>query len=181
MLVRSSGSSDSALINGAVLALAARAEWRRPRPAIVKSGLTPLRSRVSPRGIIESGEPRDRRRGRRLGMGKARQSRVVGAAEFAVEIGGLRVERREGLDGAWIFGRPVETGPREALQNIFKVAGGLRVSRGVGRCELALRSVQAGAIPQAIPEPSTWALMRLGFATLGFAGWRAAKERGAMA
>jgi hypothetical protein len=26
-----------------------------------------------------------------------------------------------------------------------------------------------------VPEPSTWAMMALGFATLGFAGWRRAR------
>ena len=32
-----------------------------------------------------------------------------------------------------------------------------------------------GAVPQAIPEPSTWAMMPLGFAGLGFAGYRRAR------
>ncbi len=28
----------------------------------------------------------------------------------------------------------------------------------------------------AVPEPSTWAMMLLGFAGLGFAGWRRARQ-----
>jgi hypothetical protein len=30
-----------------------------------------------------------------------------------------------------------------------------------------------------VPEPSTWAMLLLGFAGLGFAGWRRASKRGA--
>jgi len=37
-----------------------------------------------------------------------------------------------------------------------------------------IRYVTGGSA--AIPEPSTWALMALGFAGLGFAGWRAARR-----
>jgi hypothetical protein len=32
--------------------------------------------------------------------------------------------------------------------------------------------VTTGGGPPAVPEPSTWALMLVGFAGLGFAGWR---------
>ena len=53
--------------------------------------------------------------GRRLGVGEARQSGFVDAAEFAVEIGGLHVQVRERRDGAWIFGRPVEAGSGQEL------------------------------------------------------------------
>jgi PEP-CTERM motif len=35
--------------------------------------------------------------------------------------------------------------------------------------------------PNAIPEPSTWAMMLLGFAGLGFAGYRARKQTAALA
>ncbi len=35
-------------------------------------------------------------------------------------------------------------------------------------------------IRSSIPEPSTWAMMLLGFAGLGFAGYRRAKSRGPM-
>jgi hypothetical protein len=44
--------------------------------------------------------------GRRLRLGEARESRVVDAAEFAVEISGLQVRKRR--DDAWIFLGPVE-------------------------------------------------------------------------
>ena len=42
---------------------------------------------------------------RRLGVREARQSGVVDAAEFAIQIGGLR------RNGARIFVGPVEAGP----------------------------------------------------------------------
>jgi hypothetical protein len=35
-----------------------------------------------------------------------------------------------------------------------------------------------GAVPQAVPEPSTWAMMLVGFAGLGFAGHRSARRAG---
>jgi PEP-CTERM motif len=35
-----------------------------------------------------------------------------------------------------------------------------------------------GAVPQAVPEPSTWAMMLVGFAGLGFAGHRSARQAG---
>ena len=53
--------------------------------------------------------------GRRLGMGEARQSSLIDAAEFAVEISGLHVQVRERRDGARIFVGPVEPGPSQKL------------------------------------------------------------------
>ena len=50
--------------------------------------------------------------GRGLGVGEARQSGVVDAAELAVEIGGLHLERR---DGVRIFVGPVEPRPGQQL------------------------------------------------------------------
>src|ERR1700722_13989703 len=46
--------------------------------------------------------------GRRLGLREARQSRLVDAAKLAVDIGCLYVQVREGGNGAWIFGGPVQ-------------------------------------------------------------------------
>jgi outer membrane lipase/esterase len=38
---------------------------------------------------------------------------------------------------------------------------------------------EAVALAKAVPEPSTWAMMLTGFATLGFAGWRRQRESAA--
>ncbi|HEY5205943.1 MAG TPA: hypothetical protein VIJ63_15255, partial [Roseiarcus sp.] len=48
-------------------------------------------------------------------MGEARQSSVVDAAKFAVDIGGLHVEVRERRDGGRIFVGPVKPGARQQL------------------------------------------------------------------
>jgi PEP-CTERM motif len=50
-------------------------------------------------------------------------------------------------------------------------AGGSGFGVGVG--------LQISAV--ATPEPSTWVMMGLGFASLGFAGWRAQRETDARA
>jgi hypothetical protein len=42
-----------------------------------------------------------------LRLRKTRQSAVVDAAEFAVDVGGRHVEIRERGGGAWIFASPV--------------------------------------------------------------------------
>jgi hypothetical protein len=55
--------------------------------------------------------------GRSLGMGEARQSGVVDAAEFAVEISGLHLQFRERGDDAWIFVGPVEPGASQELRS----------------------------------------------------------------
>ena len=53
---------------------------------------------------------------RRLSLGKARRSRIVDAAEFAVDIGGLHIQVRKGSNHAWIFAGPVQPGPCEQLR-----------------------------------------------------------------
>jgi aldehyde:ferredoxin oxidoreductase len=42
-----------------------------------------------------------------LGMGKARQSSLIDATEFAIEISGLDVQVHKRCDGAWVFVGPV--------------------------------------------------------------------------
>ncbi|HWY80458.1 MAG TPA: PEPxxWA-CTERM sorting domain-containing protein [Roseiarcus sp.] len=39
----------------------------------------------------------------------------------------------------------------------------------------------AGGLTLAVPEPSTWAMMVLGFGGLGFAGYRASRKAAAIA
>ena len=43
------------------------------------------------------------------------------------------------------------------------------------------RSLSGTLVAAAVPEPSTWAMMLLGFAGLGFAGYRQTKRRGDVA
>jgi PEP-CTERM motif len=48
--------------------------------------------------------------------------------------------------------------------------------------EVALFVVNpGGSITAAVPEPSTWAMMLLGFAGLGYAGWRGSRKAGSVA
>ena len=47
----------------------------------------------------------------------------------------------------------------------------------VGRIEVAANILGLNTtVPTAVPEPSTWAMMLLGFAGLGFAGWRGRRK-----
>jgi PEP-CTERM motif len=39
----------------------------------------------------------------------------------------------------------------------------------------------AGNLASTVPEPPTWAMMLLGFAGLGFAGYQASRKSGALA
>jgi hypothetical protein len=50
-------------------------------------------------------------------------------------------------------------------------------SGDIGSCEtLGLEPGDIAFVPSSIPEPSTWAMMLVGFAGLGFAGWRAQRK-----
>ena len=42
-------------------------------------------------------------------------------------------------------------------------------------------NVTVGSVTPGIPEPSTWAMMLLGFTGLGFAGYRKAQRKGVAA
>jgi hypothetical protein len=60
-----------------------------------------------------------------------------------------------------------ETGAVQDLTSAFTGAFDLNNS---------LPTIQATSDVEAVPEPSTWALMTLGFAGLGFAGWRSRRR-----
>jgi hypothetical protein len=53
--------------------------------------------------------------GRGLGIGEVRKAVIADAAQFAVEIGGLRTHGRERRKRAGIFGAPVEAGARQEV------------------------------------------------------------------
>ena len=46
---------------------------------------------------------------------------------------------------------------------------------------VGVQSISMDAVSSAVPEPGTWAMMGLGFAGLGFAGWRKKSQRTAFA
>jgi hypothetical protein len=61
--------------------------------------------------------------GRRLSMGEAWQPLFIDATQLAVDIGGLHVQARERCNGAWIFGGPIEPGPRQQLNAAVDARG----------------------------------------------------------
>jgi hypothetical protein len=68
-----------------------------------------------------------------------------------------------------LFSNGVGNGPGDA---VFGVA--------VANADTALNYV-SGGVTASTPEPSTWAMMILGFAGLGFAGYRASRKATAIA
>ena len=70
-------------------------------------------------------------------------------------------------------GRPAELDPRSALDPDWLRVGTDIVGRRPGRPAFNAAFSLSGA---AVPEPSTWAMMLLGFAGLGFAGYRRARK-----
>jgi phosphatidylinositol-3-phosphatase len=67
------------------------------------------------------------------------------------------------------------------LQDIFHVESDGPYLGGAGGANSLADLFKPGAIPSTVPEPSTWAMMLLGFAGLGFAGWRARLKGAALA
>ena len=53
--------------------------------------------------------------GRGLGVGESRQSSLIDAAEFPIDVSGLNVQVRERCDSDRIFVGPVEAGPKSAV------------------------------------------------------------------
>ena len=76
----------------------------------------------------------------------------------------------DGGSGDMIYGAPMAASAPWSPINIDTQAPGLR--RGPGGDDLSVTIV---------PEPSTWAMMMLGFAGLGFAGYRKARKTVAIA
>jgi fibro-slime domain-containing protein len=107
-------------------------------------------------------------------------------ATFTAPLGGTVTFNLGSDDDSWIFlnGNLVaDNGGVHAFQNIsFPVTTGLidgtntvvvfQVDRHVVQSGLYF---DANVMLNSVPEPSTWAMMGLGFAALGFAGYRARK------
>jgi hypothetical protein len=67
-----------------------------------------------------------------------------------------------------------------ARESLEAAAAELRVSIDTARNQLKSIVFSDGignSPPGAVPEPSTWAMMLLGFAGLGWAGWRSRRLR----
>ena len=63
---------------------------------------------------------------RRLRMGEARQSGIIDATEFPVDVGGLDIWIRERCNGAWIFLSPVESGASQASRTPLSMRAAMR-------------------------------------------------------
>ena len=72
-------------------------------------------------------------------------------------------------DGVDLFSNGVGNGPGNAVFGVV-----------VATAETQLDRV-AGGVTATVPEPSTWAMMLLGFAGLGFAGYRKSRKAAALA
>jgi PEP-CTERM motif len=87
-----------------------------------------------------------------------------------VDITGVSVDPASAPDF-----RPNDTAPHDGLQLlsptriVVDVTGAAPPIGGKLILDVSFSSV---TLPPPVPEPSTWALMLLGFAGLGFAGWR---------
>ena len=71
-----------------------------------------------------------------------------------------------------LFSNGVGNGNNPGDTNVFGVV--------VANADTVLDSVPNGVVA-GTPEPSTWAMMILGFASLGFAGYRKARKTAAIA
>ena len=90
-----------------------------------------------------------------------------------VDITGVSVDPASAADF-----RPNDTAPHDGLQLLSPTRIVLDVTGDAPAVGSALiLDVSFTPVGPPVPEPSTWALMLLGFAGLGFAGWRRTAEQ----
>jgi len=123
-----------------------------------------------------------------LGLGSSESETVTQTSQFVIRLGvttfdftttgGPVVETIGEFNGPGLFNDPGPF-PSNLLVGTFFIptdATGLTVSGTFGNSFIGTSAGANVFIGSAVPEPSTWAMMLLGFAGLGFAGYRKAKS-----
>jgi PEP-CTERM motif-containing protein len=64
-------------------------------------------------------------------------------------------------------------GPACFVGGLVLAVGAGGNGQGLGNGSVTIESITGSPVP----EPSTWAMMAIGFVGLGFMGWRAGRER----
>jgi PEP-CTERM motif len=86
---------------------------------------------------------------------------IDGVGDFSVIINGVQILAEDFVDDG-VINLGSNFGPNIDLTIVSYGSGDF---------------VLGGAVPRAVPEPSTWAMMLIGFAGLGFAGYRSTQRR----
>lgn len=113
-------------------------------------------------------------------------STIMGITGFVTVINGqkFQIGHDDGFElmiGSWLFSDPGPTAYQLTTVTYTGAAGNLPFKMAYGECCGPPAYLTVDLPLSGVPEPSTWAMMGLGFAALGFAGYRARKPRVAIA